>query len=200
MLPSQYVCTGCRETFSFPFRAANYYLGSLPIGKQVADADLLMVPTRPAWCNDCGALCIVEDIAALRAFEDAYGCARTGQPVEYPIYTEGMKQALAVCEIERYLRWRMERRNPARALCCGGSNFQFMDVAQPLLRHAGCEFGVIEPNIFIGAYCGPGPGVYSPANIRVFDPDGDLLGLLTWRRREEDAWDVELLAYPPVND
>jgi hypothetical protein len=88
-------------------------------------------------------------------------------PVAYPLNTELMDSAEVEKEVGKYLRWRMERRHAARALCCGRSNFQFMDVAQPLFKHADCEFGVMEPVHHIGSYNGPGPGVYSAADIPV---------------------------------
>jgi hypothetical protein len=43
-------------------------------------------------------------------------------------------------------------------------------------------------------------GVYSPANIRVYSGEGDLLGRLTWRKREEEIWEVEAMYYAPILD
>ncbi|HEX8615452.1 MAG TPA: hypothetical protein VF800_29575 [Telluria sp.] len=197
MLPNNYTCSSCHEKFEFEFRQARYYLGAAPLGKQVAFGDLLQVNVRPVWCKDCECVCVVEDIASLRVFEDAYGAARNGRPLEYPVYSDYMEAAEVVKSVGDHLRWRMGRRHPARALCCGGSRYQLMDVAQPILKHAQCEFGFIESGYHIGPYCGPGPGVYSPANIRVYDGEGVLIGQLTWYKREEDMWDTEPLKYPP---
>lgn len=200
MLPDHYVCRSCLERFEFKFREVRHCVGTAPIDKQVAEKELLWTPVRPAWCNDCESVCLVEDIASLRAFEDAYGAVRSGRPVEYPIGTEFMDPKEAEKAVEPYLRWRMERRHAARALCCGGSNFQFMDVAQPLLKHAECDFGFIGPMFSISSYCGSGPGVLSPANIRLYSSEGELIGLLTWYHREEDKWDVVAANYPPAID
>ncbi len=196
MLPNYYACSSCGERFHFNFREACYYLGSAPIGRQAADDDLLTVPIRPAWCKDCDSLCIVEDIAPLRVMEGAYGMARKGQPVRYPIDTEYIEAAQAEPTIGAYLRWRMERRHAARALCCGGSNYQFMDVERPLIKHAECDFGFINGMFHISSYCGSGPGVRSPANIRLYDTEGDLIGRLTWWKRDEGKWDIEPMSYP----
>ncbi|NHZ78932.1 hypothetical protein F2P44_06510 [Massilia sp. CCM 8695] len=197
MLPDLYVCSSCHEQFDFKFREAYYYVGAAPAHEQIADADLLWINLRPAWCKDCECVCGVEDIAPLRAFEGAYGAARAGQPVEYPSYAKFMEPADAIRELGDQLRWRMGRRRPARALCCGGSRYQWMDVAQPLLRHAQCEYGFIEPRIYIGSGCGPGPGIYAPANIRLYDPEGELIGQLTWRKQDGSVWDIEPMRYPP---
>ncbi|NHZ32323.1 hypothetical protein [Massilia rubra] len=202
MFPSHYACSSCHEKFEFAFREAWYYVGTEPVGNQVAYDDLLSVNIRPAWCKDCDCLCLVEDIASVRVFEDAYGAARGGRKVDYPGDTEYMDAAGALKEIEDQLRWRMGRRQAPRALCCGGARYQLMNVAQPLLKHAQCDFGVVEPkSCFVGAYCGPGPGERSPANLRVYDAEGDLIGQLTWNKREQRMWAVEPLQYPlPVAD
>ncbi len=201
MFQNRYICTGCRETLESNVGDTCYYAGTEGLDKEVADTNLLALPVRPAWCKDCQSICVAEDIAPVRAFEDAYGAVRGGRLVEYPIHTENWKPEEALRAVEWYLRWRMTRRHPARALCCGGTNYQFMDVALPLFKHAGCESGVIEPaGVFIGPYCGSGPGVHSAANIRVYDSEGELIGRLTWRKRDEDKWEVEPAKYDPIHE
>lgn len=79
-------------------------------------------------------------------------------------------------------------------------NYQLLDVAQPLLRHEECDFGVVEPRVIISSYNSPGPGVYSPANIGVYSGEGVLVGLLTWRSRSSDTWDVVPAEYPRIED
>jgi hypothetical protein len=199
VLPSHYFCTACRETFTFKFRGVRRHVGEAPLGDHVPEERLLSMPVRPAWCKDCAALCLVEDIAPVRAFEDAYGAARAGKPVEYPVDTEFMNAADAEKELAGQLRWRMARRHAPRALCCGGSNYQCMDEAQPLLKHAGCEFGFIEQAYSIEPG-GRRPGVFSPANIRAYGPEGELIGLLTWYSREDRTWEVDAASYPPAPD
>lgn len=196
MLPTRYVCSSCQASFDFKFKEALYYVGIEPVGNQVAYDDLLLVNVRPAWCKDCDCLCVAEDIASLPIYEGAYAAARGGRKVEYPADTEHMDAAEAIKELGDKLRWRMARRHPARVLCCGGSRYQLMDVESPLLKHAECDFGVVEPRSFIGGYCGPGPGVYSPANIPLYDGEGVLIGQLTWRHKTEPIWDIEPLTYP----
>ena len=71
MSPSYYECTSCRERFYFAFREAYYDLKSGTAEGSALDESLLPIPVRPAWCKDCSCLCIVEDIAPLRAFEAA---------------------------------------------------------------------------------------------------------------------------------
>lgn len=195
MLPSHYACTSCGEKFDFAFRRANYYIGSGDIGEQVGFDDLLEVPLRPAWCKDCGHLCPVEDIAPLRTFEAAYAAAKAGRSVDYPLSTECWDQADRIRTFEAYLRWRMERRHVPRALCCGGTNFQFMDVATPLFKHAECDFGVVEAMTF---HLGPSVGNPGPLDIRLYTTEGELIGVLTWRRN--DAVCIEKLSYPPDSD
>lgn len=197
MLPSSYICTECREKFHYKFQEACYYIGSAPLGVSVADQHLMPIPVRAAWCKDCNGLCVAEDIASLRTFENAYGAARRGQRVEYPIETGSFEAERAMSMVEPYLRWRMARRHAARVLCCGGTSFQYMDVEQPLLKHAECEYGFVKPGYWIGGYCGPGPGVRSPANIAVFDQEGERIGLMTWVRRSETGshWEVEFSTY-----
>jgi hypothetical protein len=197
-LPNHYKCSSCHEEFYFAIRTVCYYTGTVPLGKTVADADLLAIPARPAWCKHCEALCIAEDIAPLRAFEDAYGAVRCGRTVEYPLYSEYWDPADVQQEIANLLRWRMGRIHQARTLCCGRSNFQFMDVAQPLLKHEGCEYGFIEPMIVVQSHCGPGPGVKSAANFYVYDPEGVLIGKLTWRNQDEVSWKVEPAMFAPI--
>lgn len=196
MIPSYYECSSCRERFEFGFREAYYYLGSGSVEGSALDDALLSIPVRPGWCKDCGCVCIVEDIAPLRTFEAAYGAVRQGRPVEYPVATECYEPEVANELAAAYLRWRLGRRRAARALCCGGSDYLFMDDAQPLIKHAECDFGFIEPMVWIGPYCGPGPGVISPANFRLYTSEGELTGLLTWHRREEGRWDVAPAHYP----
>lgn len=197
MLPSLYTCTSCNEKLHFPFRQAHYYLGSGCMGQLVANEDLLTIPVRPAWCMTCISLCIAEDIASLRDIENAYGTVRSGKPVEYPLETAYMDQDEAINRTRAYLRWRMSRQHKPRALCCGGHDFLYTDVAQPLFKHAECDFGYMEAKyLFFGSYCGTGPGVTSPANIRLYDTEGELLGQLTWHKREGNKWDTEKLSYP----
>lgn len=199
MLPSLYACTSCGHTFPFAHREASYYLAvdGVPLGQQVSGARLFQVPVRPGWCKDCGDVCLVEDIAPLRAFEDALGAVRSGRAVEYPTQTENLTPELAREEVEAFLRWRMDRRHAPRALCCGGLNYQLLDVPQPLLKHAECDFGVVEAQYFFpGSYCGPGPGVLAPANIPIFGAEGERLGTMTWVDRETGIWQVTPAAYP----
>lgn len=197
MLPSYYTCNSCHDEFRFTVRDGYYYIGGKQIKTQVASKDLLEIPVRPVWCKECAVVSVVEDILPLRAFENALGIVRRGQPVEYPIGTEPLEQSDAEELVGAYLRWRMTRRHAARTLCCGKANYQFMDVAQPLLKHAECDFGFIEPVHVFFPHCGPGPGVNSPANIRLFNTEGELIGLLTWLKQGEWIWSVEPLSYPP---
>lgn len=88
LLPTYYYCSSCQEKFEFKFRRACYYVGPLPVGKQVPDDTLLEVPVRPAWCKDCACITIVEDIAPLRVFEDAYAAARSRRAITYPVLSE----------------------------------------------------------------------------------------------------------------
>ncbi len=196
-LPTYYKCTSCHEEFRFKFRSGYYYIGTAILDKNVVDADLLPIPVRPAWCKDCETVCIVEDIAPLRAFEDAYGAIRCGRKIEYPLFSKYWEPQSGQKNLANLLRWRMERVHKARALCCGRSNYQFMDVAQPLFKHAGCEYGFIEQVLSVGSYCGPGPGVLSEANINLFDKEGILIGRLTWRNREENSWAVKSAKFEP---
>lgn len=197
MIPSYYECSSCRERFEFAFREAYYYVGSGSVEGSAPDEALLRIPVRPGWCKDCSCVCIVEDIAPLRAFETAYGKVRRGRPIEYPVATECYDQEVATELAGTYLRWRMGRKRTARALCCGGSRYIFMDDAQPLIKHAECDFGFVEPLTWFGSYCGSGPGVRSPANLLLYTSEGELAGLLTWHRREEGRWDVAPALYPP---
>lgn len=199
MIPSYYVCTGCAKRFDFEHREAVYYFGAAPLDTQLTSTDVLPVPGRPAWCKTCAKLCFVEDIKPLRVFEEAYGAVRAGQTVEYPAETTNLDASQARGQIATYLRWRMMRVHPARSLCCGGTNYQFLDVEQPLLKHSECDFGVIEAQyVFPGSYNGPGPGVYSAANIRILDIEGLLIGLLTTRSRGSAIWNVAPAAYEPL--
>lgn len=202
MLPSHYACTGCGQTFNFAGTEARYCFNadSVPLSGRLSEADLAFVPVRPGWCKDCATVCLVEDIASIRAFEDAFGAVRAGGHVEYPLATEYLDPQQAQDQLEAYLRWRMGRRHPPRALCCGRMNYQLLDVAQPLLRHEECDFGVVEPRVIISSYNSPGPGVYSPANIGVYSGEGVLVGLLTWRSRSSDTWDVVPAEYPRIED
>ncbi len=197
MIPNHYACTACQEIFKFASRDAVYYVngGAEPLANRVAGRDLIHVPVRPGWCKDCGGVCLVEDIASLRAFENAYGAVRAGGRVEYPVESTGMSAQEAELSLAAYLRWRMGRRHVARALCCGRSNFQLLDVAQPLLKHQECEFGFVEPRIILSGYNGPGPGIYSAADIPVYSGEGELMGRLTWRERSSDTWAVVPAAY-----
>ena len=197
MIPSYYECNSCGERFFFSFRDAYYHVGTGPVEGSVLDQAVLAIPARPGWCKDCGCVCLVEDIAPLRAFEAAYAVVKRGRPIEYPAVTEYYEPEMATALAGMYLRWRMERRRAARALCCGGSRYIFMDDAQPLIKHAECDFGFVEPVTWISSHCGSGPGVSSPANFRLYTSDGELTGLLTWYRRKEGRWDVEPAAYPP---
>lgn len=201
MLPSKYTCSSCNGSLSFSFLEAYYYLGPELTGQKIDSADLLAIPVRPAWCKTCTQLCLVEDIATLRDFENAYGAVRSGKRIEYPLETEHLEADFAMKEMEAYLRWRMSRLHAPRALCCGGNNFQFMDVAQPMFKHAECDFGYMQPVYsYPGSYNGPGPGVYGPANVRFYNAEGDLLGQLTWCKRGEHTWEHEKLSYPKVQE
>lgn len=197
MRPSYYECTSCRERFHFAFSEGYYNVGPDTVEGTVREEALLAIPTRPAWCKDCGCLCIVEDIAPLRSFEAAYAMVRQGRAIEYPAVTEFLDVEAAVELAGAYLRWRFGRAHPARTLCCGGRRYVFMDEALPLIKHAECDFGVVEPVTWIGSVCSVGPGVVSPANLRLYTSEGDLVGLLTWHRREKGRWDVEPTHYPP---
>jgi hypothetical protein len=198
-LPVHYACSSCQEKFEFAFREASYLVGPPPVDGLVSVDDVLETPVRPAWCKDCGCVSLAEDIAPLRAFEDACGAVRSGRGATYPVFvSEHTPVQEALAELGAYMRWRLARRHGARALCCGGSNYQFMDVEQPLLKHAECEFGFVGGVFSIGSHCGPGPGVLGPANIRLYDAEGELIGLLTWRDRDQGTWQVEAMRYPSV--
>jgi hypothetical protein len=201
-LPSCYFCSACNERFEFAIREAVYYIGSHSgeLSGQVPSGELLEAPARPVWCKDCATVSIVEDIAPLRAFERAYGAVRAGRHVEYPVSTEGMSAQESSDAVGAYLRWRMGRRHLPRALCCGGTNFQHLDVETPLLKHQECDFGFIEGRFFISGYNGPGPGVYGAANIRVYNGEGELVGRLTWRERPSNVWTVDPARYPQRSD
>jgi hypothetical protein len=194
--PSYYVCTGCKTRFHFEFPLPVYYFGSAPLGTQLLDNEVLPVPVRPGWCKTCNKLCVVEDIQPLRVFEASYGAVRAGKAVEYPEDTVNFDSCQAADRIAAFLRWRMSRFSQPRALCCGGDSYQFLDVELPLLRHAECDFGVVEAAFFyLGTYNGPGPGVYSPANIPVLHGEGELIGRLTTRARGSSLWTVVSAEY-----
>jgi hypothetical protein len=196
---STYTCSSCGEKFPVSTAATYYHTGASPITTPFADRDLLRIPTRHAWCKDCNRVCLVEDILPLRDMENAYGAARKGQAVEYPVDTTGYDAVSASTLVKQYLRWRMERRRPARALCCGRTNYQFMDVAQPLLMHEGCENGHINgPSFWIGSSNSRRPGVYSAANIAVYDTEGELRARLTWYKEDDETWTIEPASYPPA--
>ncbi|MBI1771850.1 MAG: hypothetical protein HYR68_05810 [Burkholderiales bacterium] len=148
MIPNRYTCSSCNESLPVPNADNYYYMGPGTIGVPIDNEDLYLIPVRPAWCKDCASLCIVEDIKSVRDFENAYGAVRSGKIVEYPGTTENMDNEAALHEIKTFLQWRMSRRRTARALCCGGPNYQFMDVAQPLFKHAECDFGYMEAQYF----------------------------------------------------
>lgn len=189
--------------FSYAFHGAHCYLKAGPAqpGGPLADGDLLAIPLRPAWCKDCDALCVVEDIAPVRAFEDAYGAVRAGRFVEYPMETEYWEPEQVQEQVSDYLRWRLERRHAPRALCCGGGNYQFMDVPQPLLKHADCDFGVIEPvPVHIGSSNYGRPPAGTPANTRLYSGEGVLLGHLLWTAHKTLIWDVVPAAYPVLEE
>lgn len=196
MIPSYYACGSCQKKFTFAFREAWYHVSTATGGTQVAVDDLLPVNLRPGWCKDCEAVCAVEDIEPLRVFEDAYGAIRSGRSVDYPVRSEYMEAQVAMQQARDYLRWRMGRVRPARALCCGGSRYQLMDVAQPILKHEGCEYGFIGPLFQISGQNGPEPGIGYAANIRLYDAEGVLIGKVTWRKDDVRMWDIEPLAYP----
>jgi len=202
MFPTSYACTCCGERFRLAQRAAYYCFDfdGGPIDGPLPLARIFPVPVRPAWCKDCAEVCLVEDIAPVRAFENAFGAVRAGRAVEYPLETDQRDPEEAREDVAAYLRWRLTRRHPARALCCGRTNFQFLDVAQPLLKHAECDFGVIEPRYTIGSFNGSAPGTRSPANFPVHDGEGVLFGLLTWLHRDSGTWDFVPAAYPPFSE
>lgn len=202
LLPNYYACTGCGEAFHFAHREACYYFNfdSAPLSSQLSDADLVEVPVRPGWCKACSKVCLVEHIEPVREFEAAYGLVRAGKPVEYPLTTQFLSAQQARGALEAFLRWRMQRRHLARALCCGGTNYQFLDVAQPLLKHRDCDFGVVEPRYVFSTFNGPGAGVYSSANIPVYTGEGELMACLTWRKRGSDVWDVVSAQYPTATE
>jgi hypothetical protein len=198
MLPAHYVCTSCSTKFLFEFHEADYYLGTGDIGDEVIDKDLLAVPLRPAWCRDCGCVCPVEDIAPVRTFEATYAAVRRGLAFDYPFSSEHGDPSEHLEAVEAYLRWRMGRRHAARALCCGGSNFQFMDVATPLFKHAECDFGVVEPaTVFPGPFTWS-PGISGPINTRLYTTEGELIGVRTWLHTDRSSWRVKKLSYPPA--
>jgi len=197
MTHSFYKCRSCHQEFRPPI-GGYYFVGEAPIAEPLAPSELLAILTRPAWCKDCNHICLVEDILPVRTFEAAYGAARKGQAVQYPIDTSWCEAPEMAAKVKPYLLWRMSRKLSARALCCGGRNYQFLDVAQPLLMHEGCEHGYIEPLFQIGSYCGPGPGVRSAADIPVHDTEGELRAYLKWYKQEDDTWTIEPASYPPA--
>ena len=100
--------------------------------------------------------------------------------VSYPKETESLDPARARDDMAAYLRWRMNRVRPARALCCGGTRFQCLDVPQPLFKHAACDLGVVEAEHFpIASFNGPGLGVTSDALLPIYSAEAELLGMLT---------------------
>lgn len=202
LLPNYYACTGCGEVFHFAHREACYYFNfdSTPLCGQLSGADLVDIPVCPGWCKECSKVCLVEHIEPVRAFEDAYGLVRGGKPVEYPLATKFLSPQQARDALEAFLKWRMQRRHPARALCCGGTNYQLLDVVQPLLKHQECDFGVVEACYVFSGYNGPGPGVYSAANIPVYTSEGELMACLTWRVRGSEIWDVASAGYPTATE
>ena len=201
IIPRRYRCTGCTELFEFAHRDAVYHLSPEQLGTQVSDSALYPVPVRPGWCQDCARVCLVEDIQPLRAFEAAYAAVRSGMAVSYPKETEALDPAKARDDMAAYLRWRMNRVRPARALCCGGTHFQCLDVPQPLFKHAACDLGVVEAEHFpIVSFNGPGPGVTSDAMLPIYSAEAELLGMLTRRVQGSDLWQVQASSYPAAPD
>ena len=202
MIPHRYVCSGCQEEFTIEPRRAVYDLDFEPrhVDYRVRDENLLEIPVRPAWCKTCARITVVEDIAPLRVFEDAYAAVRAGRHVEYPQMTEGTELAAARDLLAVYLKWRLGRRHAARALCCGGERYQFLDVEQPLFKHAQCDLGFVGPRYQRTPYCLPWPGIPRATNTPVHDGEGNLVGKLTWREQGSDIWQVESAHYPPPDE
>lgn len=193
---SYYECSQCREQFQFKIGLVYHCLQVSADRLSVQDADVFEVPTRPIWCLQCEAVSKVEDLGQLREYEYALGMARRGKTVKYPLYTTGYEPEREMQELELMLAWRMGRRNPARALCCGGQQYQLLDVRQPLIKHAECEYGFIGNVIQIGGFNGPRPGTRSPANYLLHDAEGERIGLMTWYHESGDCWDVVPQPYP----
>ena len=80
------------------------------------------------------------------------------------------------------------------------ANYQFMDVATPLIKHAECQFGSTNGMYIVSGGTYRTPGIYSPIDVRIYTSEGDLAGLLTWRTPDKSHWKVEPLAYPPMVD
>ncbi|MDK2126999.1 hypothetical protein [Parachitinimonas caeni] len=200
-LPSFYSCSYCHENFHFPFNTLSYHhKGGGPLPSTVRSEDFLEIPKRPAWCKVCNSLTLVEDILPLQDFENAYGAIRAGKSIEYPLHCRGKDAAEQIATCKALLEWRMNRIRPARALCCGGTQFLWMDTLQPLRRHADCEYGFIDPVWYIGSFCGYAHGIHSPADYRVYDPEGELVGNLTWFNQEAGSWALQELRYAPTLD
>jgi hypothetical protein len=199
MLRSFYQCSSCRERFDVAPSDGCYHFNfdRTPFGSQIPSSELYRVPVRPCWCKDCAAVAFAEDIPAVRVFEEAYAAVRAGRPVEFPLETGHLDPPLVQEQVATYLRWRLLRRHPPRSLCCGGTNYLFMDVPQPLFKHEGCDFGFIESWGFIGGGVYRAPTALNPANIRVYSEEGDLIGLLTWQPNGPGSWNVIPAAYEP---
>lgn len=221
MVPDHVECSVCRERFSFPFHTAYYYTGSGPVEGRVREDELLNVPLLPAWCKDCDQLSLVEEILPLRDFEHALGAIRAGLEVDYPVsyfppWPSHRQETKAHIEFQRqmdlehaerskagaaaYLKWRMARHGAPRVLCCGGKQFQRLDDASCKIRHADCEFGFLIMPLTISSGVWRGNHL-APRHERVYDPEGNLIGLLLDGLEHPETgdvlWKLEAMHYPP---
>lgn len=187
-MPSFYQCSECHARFDFPFTAADYYLGSTPPRRVVQPAQLLPVLTEPVWCPTCDGLSLAEHIEPLRAFELAWGAARCGRSVDYPVNTQASDREASLAQIEPYLRWRMARRRPARTLCCNQPHYHRLNDRGASVRHSGCEHGTVEPMLTIGTAGWKTPAPQQPRGSRLYDSEGHLLGQLTLWVEAEQGW------------
>lgn len=197
-MPSFYQCSECHTRFDFPFAAADYYVGTQPPGRVVGPADLLPVLTEPVWCHTCDGLSLAEHIEPLRTFELAWGSARCGRTVDYPVNTQACDRDASLARLEPYLRWRMARRRPARTLCCGHAHFQRLNDRSSVMRHAGCEHGIVEPMLTVrSANWKQTP--HQPRGSRLYDSEGRLLGQLTVWVEAEHGWLLQPALSPSLD-
>lgn len=182
------------------FRSAYYYAGTATFDKKVADADLLPIPVRPTWCKDCEAVCLVEDIASLRAFEDAYGAVRCGRSIEYPVDSRNFDPQVVQEDVAHLLRWRMERVHRAGRYAAGDRIISLWTSRSHCSSTMAANSGLLNRESCLDLTTDP-VQVYvaQPTSISTTKKEfWSECGRLTWWNQVENWWATESAEYDPI--
>ncbi len=185
--PAYLQCTECGYKLKFPSTDRSYYLGD-GVPNVVADDQILVLLLKPCWCFNCNSPSWIEDIPEIDVLERLWLAVKSGQEIQYPVYSQfiGLEETHSL--LSQYIELSMNRGLGRHCIICNGSNHIVLDGNPVKLRHEYCDYGVYKPVYTISSCNGP-------MKKLMYNLEGKLMGSLGHWVEELNGWNF----YPVVD-